>query len=699
MVAAVAPSGWQGEAGACQGCAGGVHAPMAAAAAPPGGPGGIGACHNCGELSHYKNGCPYPRRNSSGRGQGGGGGRGEGKTPRACFVCGNLAHLAGQCPKRVIPAAALAVPAGAEGGMRSVEFLGWQAFEEWRAMTAAVATEAEGSGEEEEEWDDQGYALGAVALPLEGTVGMVQVAAAGTKAGAEKARATRAAAKKGQGKGMDGGAVAVQTAGGGGTALIAKPLDAAATAALRGRRDKAAAKERLGKLPNHGRHVAPQGLNRLPAGFPVRTPAPQTQEASVLAAQHIPAGVDAEHRVPVLPLRAEAPLRRVTPPRGASPVGSGTEPMLTGEVHIQVDAFLEIALRAGLDMAALAALTGTGTRPTVGVQQESATPAALERCAPKALAQQAGAMMGLSSIAQRAQAAAGQPGAVGALGAGDLGSGGLGLLRRKASGVGSGVTRAQQQEAASWTVPGDVNSARLKEGAGGKQKVGTGGVPAVPSLRLYMEEPRVVTPPSCCQAVVWDPKSSNMEALRRAPVADEAGDAAMAQRVPRQEEQARKKQLTATSRDAELAMLLVAEEAREKGVDREVALRAQSGGKDGSVAPSARGKGIAELAEQGVDERAFGWERRLSEGKWRGAADLAPITLQPRASEVAEASQSYTHALACFADGRPLVSAAERVDLEGTPDWVDNAHKVVQVMSSHGLVAPARVLLDGNSFY
>jgi hypothetical protein len=179
-----------------------------------------------------------------------------------------------------------------------------------------VATEAEGSGEEKEEWDDQGYALGAVALPLEGSVGMVQVAAAGTKAGAEKARATRAAAKKGQGKGVDGGAVAVQTAGGGGTALIAKPLDVAATAALRGRRDKAAAKERLGKLPDHGQHVAPQGLNRLPAGFPVRTTAPQTQGASVLAAQHIPAGVDAEHRVHVLPLRAEAPLRRVTPPGG-----------------------------------------------------------------------------------------------------------------------------------------------------------------------------------------------------------------------------------------------------------------------------------------------------------------------------------------------------------------------------------------------
>jgi hypothetical protein len=39
------------------------------------------------------------------------------------------------------------------------------------------------------------------------------------------------------------------------------------------------------------------------------------------------------------------------------------------------------------------------------------------------------------------------------------------------------------------------------------------------------------------------------------------------------------------------------------------------------------------------------------------------------------------------ADGRPLVNTTERAGLEGTPD---NAHKVVQVVSAHGLVAPAR---------
>jgi hypothetical protein len=98
-----------------------------------------------------------------------------------------------------------------------------------------------------------------------------------------------------------------------------------------------------------------------------------------------------------------------------------------------------------------------------------------------------------------------------------------------------------------------------------------------------------------------------------------------------------------------------------------------------------------------VEEQALGWERRLSAGDWRGAADLAPVILQPACATVA--SRAQTHALACFADGRPLISATERAGMEGTPDWVDNSLRVVQVMSAHGLVAPPRVLLDGGSFY
>jgi hypothetical protein len=165
--------------------------------------------------------------------------------------------------------------------MRSVGAFEFQAFEEWRAMAAAVDTEAEESGEDEGEWDDQGYALGAIALPLEGAAHGKQVAATGTKAGAEKARVTRAA---GKGKAPDGvrdaGVTVSRPAGRVGTALIARPVDVAATRTLQGRRDKAAAKERLAKLPDHGRQVAPQGLNKLPAGFPVRTSTSQSPGAA-----------------------------------------------------------------------------------------------------------------------------------------------------------------------------------------------------------------------------------------------------------------------------------------------------------------------------------------------------------------------------------------------------------------------------------
>jgi hypothetical protein len=46
-----------------------------------------------------------------------------------------------------------------------------------------------------------------------------------------------------------------------------------------------------------------------------------------------------------------------------------------------------------------------------------------------------------------------------------------------------------------------------------------------------------------------------------------------------------------------------------------------------------------------------------------------------------------------------LVSTAERGGVEGSPYWVDNTRKAVQVMAPNGLVAPARVLIDGGSFY
>jgi hypothetical protein len=188
----------------------------------------------------------------------------------------------------------------------------------------------------------------------------MQLAAAGPKAGAEKAKATRAAARKMRGEGGGGVAAAVWTAVGVGTSLIAKPVDVPATGALQGRRDKAAARERMARLPDHGRHVAPQGLNRLPAGFSVRTvgvPAREAATAGVQGPAAQPVLSAARRQQPVHPLPLAAAQSRASPQEGALRTRGGTVPALTGEVQIQVGVLLEVAMRAGLDLDALVALT------------------------------------------------------------------------------------------------------------------------------------------------------------------------------------------------------------------------------------------------------------------------------------------------------------------------------------------------------
>lgn len=152
-----------------------VAAPTQLGAAGPAVGGGSGACHNCGEMGHYRNGCPHPRRNSSGgRGQGAGGRGSGGRGARACFVCGEVTHLAAQCPKRAAPvvvAAAVSAGGGALGG--DISAAQYKAFQDWRAMSqAAVAAQAEDlSGDDDCEWDELEYGLGAVALPLAGQEG------------------------------------------------------------------------------------------------------------------------------------------------------------------------------------------------------------------------------------------------------------------------------------------------------------------------------------------------------------------------------------------------------------------------------------------------------------------------------------------------------------------------------------------------
>jgi hypothetical protein len=460
----------------------------------------------------------------------------------------------------------------------------------------------------------------------------------------------------------------------------------AATDALRGRRDKAAAKERMAKLPDHGRHVVPQGLNRLPAGFLVRAVAGQ-----VLVV--LPTRTTAPAPAPVPSLapgsqgRASSGVQHHVPDQGgATQVGSVSGPVLAGSVQVQVGAFLEMALRAGMDLAVVAALTGNGGPAVPAPRQKSATLAALQRIAPGALAQQAGAMLGLSPVARRAHAAMG-PTVVPVATAGPDGG---------TQNAGTGAPLHVVQENLEEEVP-------VKKGAGspltgaleaGGLQTGTGGVPerGVPTYRE-----------AAAGAARFDPESSAMGAARVAGTYRVARNGVAARQAARMGEEALEEQVISTSRDAELAMLLVAEEARERGVDRDVVLRAQGGFPGERTRTQAqssgadKGKGVAQETGTEEEERAFGWEHRLSTGAWRGASDMAPITLQPKSKEVG--SRAHTHALACFADGRPLVSTTDRGGFEGTPDWVNNSGKAVQVMSPSGLVAPGRVLIDGGSFY
>jgi hypothetical protein len=345
--------------------------------------GGSGACHNCGEVGHYRNTCTYPRRNSSG-GRGtaaGAGGRGGGRS-RACYVCGDPNHLAAQCAKRVVPVAAAAVAPQVTGGVNEAEYAEFQA---WKAMSqAAAVVEAQTEEGEGSEWDDQEYQLGAVALSVSRAPSRGQdpaMAAAGTKAGAEKARATRAAKKRPQEPGVVvGGGVQRPTAAPGmGTARIASPVDLAALEALKGRRDKGAAKERLAKLPDHGRNVAPQGLNRLLKGFPVGAVVGEGQQlgpGQLLGGQHSItrtgkpiAAVGRDRLLPRAGQQQAAPAPgdgRVTgQPEGPEILPSSAGPVLSGGVTVSVLAFLELAGRAGLDLPAVIAMArGPGADQT-----------------------------------------------------------------------------------------------------------------------------------------------------------------------------------------------------------------------------------------------------------------------------------------------------------------------------------------------
>ncbi|GAQ82455.1 hypothetical protein KFL_001110320 [Klebsormidium nitens] len=616
-------------------------APQLGAAAPAA-EGGSGACHNCGEVGHYRNGCPHPRRNSSGRGQAAGGRGGGGRGPRACFVCGETTHLAAQCAKRAAPAVAATAPS-AGGGIDAEEF---KAFQEWRAMSqAALAVRAEIEEEDDDcGWDELEYGLGAVALPLPQRSGpAVAMAAAGTRAGAEKARATRAA----RGKPATGGGVLSppQRAGKAtveavGTVQIAQPVDLAAVESLKARRDKAAAKERLARLPDHGRHVAPQGLNRLPKGFAVQGGAAPGRAAEGLGRVAGAAGFSAAKGSS----EAEVVQQAGTTSGGWTGPVQEPGPALKGVVTVELGALLALAERAGLDLAAVIEMTAPGgarSVPRIGGTSGAAGVAVAV----------------LSPIAEKARRA------------------------RKAS-------LAERSEGLAGQAPQTVSWAQVV-GEKGRQRA------SLPKDQ---------------------PESSRM-AEERARGGRVAADAQVARELARAEEEgarrAREEQAVATSRDAELAMELVAREAQERGVDREEVLAAQEMGPGPVVQERATaeapvlGKGKQrEGSPAGLKEdleRGLAWERKLGSGQWRGAEQVADVTLQATeetgAKQLVDAAYAHTKAMACFAEGQPMVSPEQRGTVEKSPDWVDNAQRAVQVVTPRGLVAPHRVLIDGGNFY
>ncbi|GAQ83945.1 hypothetical protein KFL_001690230, partial [Klebsormidium nitens] len=326
--------------------------PAAAATAVAAGSAGSGACHTCGEVGHYRNTCPQRNGGASGRGGPGRGagrsglGRGAGR-PRICFVCGDPAHLSLQCPQRHVAPAAVAVPAGSRGGAELAaaglnveeveEFLAWKA-----ASQAAAALSLE--DDDAASWDGEEYELGAAALRAEGDEGwrptllwelgaVATRAAAGARAGGEATQALRPqpkARKQARASTRPRHVVGPAIGQPVGTAALERKAPAEALRHLRARKDKAALKERMAKLPDQGREAEaqrgrPSGAAKSPGGAS-KTAAPD----------------------------------EATAPR-AEEVRTGEAAVLLGQVTIDVGVFLGMAERAGLTLQQVVAMTGGGT--------------------------------------------------------------------------------------------------------------------------------------------------------------------------------------------------------------------------------------------------------------------------------------------------------------------------------------------------
>jgi hypothetical protein len=141
----------------------------------------------------------------------------------------------------------------------------------------------------------------------------------------------------------------------GGIAQIAGPVDVAALEAFRGLRDKAAAKERLPKLPDHGRNTAPQGLHKLPQGFSTGV---RNQPGLDTPAREAPLEVTG---APGRGAKREELGQR----QGVGTTQAGTVPVLAGEVTLPVLAFLELAWGAGLSLSQVTMMARGGVTEVV----------------------------------------------------------------------------------------------------------------------------------------------------------------------------------------------------------------------------------------------------------------------------------------------------------------------------------------------
>jgi hypothetical protein len=71
---------------------------------------------------------------------------GAGGASRACFVCGQLGHLAARCSRRVLPLEAVAAAVDVEaGGVGAVDAEEFRAFQEWRSAVQAAEGQTDGN--------------------------------------------------------------------------------------------------------------------------------------------------------------------------------------------------------------------------------------------------------------------------------------------------------------------------------------------------------------------------------------------------------------------------------------------------------------------------------------------------------------------------------------------------------------------------